>query len=499
MRRRSITGSTKRTGADHPPAEALSALLHEGLVAEEAEQIIAHLDACPQCATALDQMNPALALYRRYRDGAQAAALKPWTDIEAEMDRVDRELGRVVAFPRGRPTYARALTGAVAASLIFAALMLWPAGHGAEARAEVLLAAARKAAPAANPGKRLRVRTTTASFIRPSVLRGETAEGGAIRAKFESAHFDWEDPLNPAVYDAWRAHLKHRTVKVEEDREKAVIETSTTDGALVNASLTIGEADMSVEGARFIFADQDWVEITPLEETIGMAAAPAPPALPPAVKPKREEIPLPQRELRVWAAIDRLNAAAGAPISVEIESPEQIVVTTYGLTPERQDELRASLEAVPGVTLRSADSGTAATDSHPPDSVIDLSESIASRAHRIDELVRRFPPEVEAALPTADRDTLMELRSKDTARLIFDIAALSRQLAKQHSINTGPVRDVALSTGELLKSAMEVDRLVTSLYAGTPDAVASWSELSAALVRLRELANLYERSLEPRR
>jgi len=495
------SGSLNGSGADHPTREVLAALLYEGLVADEAEPVLKHLDRCAECTRRVDEMEPSLAAYARYRETVKIAEPGPWKDIWSEMRRVDAERGTIKFPAHRRQTVWGTVTGAIAAGLALVALILWPTGRSAEARAEVLLAQARKAAPAANPKKRVRVRTARASFVRPAVLHGPIPEDAEVQAKFEQAHYDFNDPLSASAYTQWREGLKSRSAKVTEDHDNAVIGTTTRDSSLIEASLTLAMPDMSVTRGVFRFADQETVEISVLPEMVGEAAPTVIPQIRPvaAAPVKSEEIPLPQRELKVWVAIDSLNAGAGAPISVEVESDGGIVVTGYSLTARREDALRASLDGIPGVAVRSADSGGAApVDQHPGEPAINLSESIAARAHLLDRLASRFPPDVEASLPDVDRENLHAMRLKHAAQLNRDIDALWLELSRRRPLARTSAETHA-SADALVKTAVNVDRLVTTLYASTADSAASWPELGAELSRLRQLAAMYQRSLEPAR
>jgi hypothetical protein len=506
MRRREVNG-TNMAGSAHPSDEKLADLLYAELAAEDAERMMEHLDVCDECSRRVEEMEPAFAAYESYRSvvAAKMPPPEPWPDIWAEMRRLDAERQPVILPARRvRPVWM----GAIAASLVLAALVLWPSGRQAEARADVLLGQARKSMPARSTRRRIRIQTANSSFIRPAVLRGEAIrQDDPFRARFEAAHYDYADPLSPVAYGDWRDHLRRRSVKVVEDRKQTTVDTSTTEGPLRDAALTIDTLDMSVIGAKFTFEDRQWVEITQIPDAAAEAIpapqqarrAPQPDVAPePKLETPSPNSELPQRELKVWAAIDVLNAGAGAPISVDVESDGRIVVTAYSLSESQQEELRVSLESIPGVAVRSANDAQQHSDiSRAGDSIINLSESIVSRAHSLDRLAIRFPSQVEAGFSPPDRATLREMRMRRALALTRDVEELRRALSKDRPIafaDSG--EDAAVSTEALVSAAAIVDRVVTSLYADTADATSTWAELSKQLSRLHKISQLYTRSLE---
>ena len=56
-----------------------------------------------------------------------------------------------------------------------------------------------------------------------------------------------------------------------------------------------------------------------------------------------------------------------------------------------------------------------------------------------------------------------------------------------------------VSSEALVASAQNVDRLVTSLYAGAAGAAGSWQQLMEEFARLRQISQTYVRSIEAAR
>jgi hypothetical protein len=498
--------------SDHPANERLLAMLEQGLPEAESDAIMKHLDNCPVCEGRVEKLERCFDVYRRYRDEAwrRTPQLDPWPDLWQAMARADAESRTITIRKRVRPAWM----GAIAAGLVLSAFVLWPAGRGAEARAEVLLLKARQSAPAHVANKRVRIKTTTGCFIRPAVLRGQVAldaQADSVRAEFEAARYNWDDPLNPDSYRQWRDGLQSRSVRVTEDRNSAVVETSASVGRLREASLMIEVPRMLVVGANFQFADRERVEITMMPEG-GEDSSPPSPSVSRStiasekatelhdVTPQVVEIPLAERELRVWAAIDALSAPIGTPITIDMESAGRIVVTAYSLGAQQQAELRSSLDGIPNLTLHFQDGAESAVRlerTSTGDIAIDISESIAARAHRIAQLAEHFPREIEASLSPVDQIALRNMRLRHASQMNRDIEALRARLAQTRPIAFSVNRDAnAGAPEEIVSAANIVDRLVTSLSADAGVAVASWPQLGEQLSRLHRAAQIYLRSLE---
>jgi hypothetical protein len=432
----------------HPSDELLSAFIQrEGLSADRVEQLLDHLDSCPSCAGRLEALEPTLTHFRQWR-GLVLHHLpqpaRPWVDLEQELRRRENPPARAAL--NGRPAGRQAMLwlAAAAAVLLIASLFFRPGGHTATPNAETLLARAEASVSPYSITSRLRVRTPSGSFLRPAVLLvgvGITLPSydEAVRARFKAARYDWDDPLNVATYSRWRNTLRRKTDRVEvagaqHDSRQYTIRTSTSDSELQEAALTLDAARLAPVNCKFVFKDQEWVEISALPDSPNEgAAAPVTPILPspsPTAAPPQPS--LAQRELSVWLAIDELSGDAGVPIAVAVDPEDQILVTPYGLPPEHEQQLRTSLAGISGVTVRSPSlgSGTAAVkiSEQTGDRAIDLSESAAATAHRLAEFEARFGPSGEAQLTQAERDALWQMRKRHATRLNRSLDALAALL-----------------------------------------------------------------------
>lgn len=504
----------------HPNEAMLAAVLNQPMPPVEVERILEHLDHCRSCDRRQQELEPAISEYRRFRQRMAPQLPRPplpWADIWVEMDRIDRNpleqinrASRVKQMPNRRIMRPGWLS-AIAAGILLAGLALWPHGDSLM-RAETLLRKATLATShsSARTRSHLRVKTRTASFIRPAVLvRGtQTDQMEAVRTRFEAAHYDWTDPLNPAALGSWRNSLANKSDKVTKtDREPAeyTLETSTDEGSLRDAALTFEAKDLQPVSGRFQFADAEWVEIAAVPDAPELPAAPGPapapattvapeaPSAPPIEVPRMlSEIELAEREVEVRAAIDRMAPGAGEPIGIETESGK-VVVTIYNLAPQQEGQLRASLQGMEGVVIRSPDSNASPagqTAVAAPFPAIDTSEAIVSRAHVLDQLARRFPPDLEARLSETSRATLQVLRSRQISAVRQDVETLVGQLSSTRPLSVGTEPSVPDVSASLTQTATAVQRLVTSIYAGGAgqvDPASVWPQLAAELSRLRLL------------
>jgi hypothetical protein len=504
----------------HPSNQELASFWNGTSSSETLERVAAHVDGCEMCETRLEALQPGFSKYRQCLELVHkqvGRSRRPEEDLWKKMDRIDarRPRARLVVL---RPAW---LSG-IAAAAACAALLVLPRLGESELRAETLLRLAAAAPAPRHSTVRLQVKTRRLSFERPLAPTSEMPgkrEEEALRARFTEAHYNWDDPLSPKSYSDWWHGLKHKKSKVSQPHNPAgetrqTIETRTDDGALRDAELTLDEKLLPVS-ASFRFADEESVEITavPADSNAGSVSTPSPsppstPLPPPAMpRPSAPADSVAERELDVWLAIDALHTGAGEPIEVSAQQSGHILVTTYGLAPELEAGLRASLDRIPDVTLRPAIAADKpqprpAEDAQPADRTIRASQDILFEAHLLLELASRFEASTEAGLNPSSKAQLCDLRMKHAVELQRNLARLLRELEQQHpdfrlapaaAADQPPVQAIAWS-------AAVVDRLVIGIYAGSePEArqSADWRQLGTELGRLQGLAGSYTQDVEP--
>jgi hypothetical protein len=207
----------------------------------------------------------------------------------------------------------------------------------------------------------------------------------------------------------------------------------------------------------------------------------------------------------VRLAIDTLSDDI-PPVIVEVQAEGRIVVTPYHLAAQQEQQMRAALERIGGVTVLPAPDGVRAPRANrgpatAADLIIDSSQAVAAQAHLLSQLERRFDAAVEAALSTSDRKSLAEMRARHAGRMLRDIGILRNSLEQDRPGFAGstPATEAAggeVSIAEVLEAATAMNRLITKVYAtADPDAHASSQRLAAALSQLRQLSVKYARHL----
>jgi hypothetical protein len=172
-------------------------------------------------------------------------------------------------------------------------------------------------------------------------------------------------------------------------------------------------------------------------------------------------------ELEVFATLHRLNADLGEPVTVT-RSSHSVQVGLWQLPPDRQNELRAALEPVPGVQVEltapvesvvaskpaialpvtaasgplyiPAESGgddqrllklfgSVEKEQEFTDQALATSTAILSHLYALRNLQGQFPPEKEQSLPPEERAQLTALVQDHSAAVATSLDALKAQLA----------------------------------------------------------------------
>ncbi len=499
---------------NHLTERQLISIFQDTLPAEVEERILLHLAKCKSCER---RTAPGIERYRALRHEAAKKLPPPphrWQDIVMEMDRADAILP-LLTFGESRPKPRRAWTGVVAAAVLSSVLLLWPRPD-ARLRAETLLpqieASVSRGPSRARQG--LRIRTSTATFVRPALLGGTDRSDRHWRERFREAHYDWDDPMNPRAFSEWRNSVKHKSDRVlvspasSTAPKQFTIQTTAEENLIEDAALTVDAASLLPVRAKFVFAGEDWIEISVVPSR--------PPEAEMAVLPGRtlptsaddndaHVLPRPaidghiSAELAVWLIADRLSDPAGEPIRMDIRGGNRISVTPYSLNAGQLQQLSTGLRGISSVDLRLPDSSQLAPEVPPErDPAINLSETIFSRAHLLADLAEHFPEAVEVELSPSARIELWQLRSRHASQLEQEIQALEARLTKPglEPANNGMSEDSAGPSliERLAQEADKVNRSVTITFTGSP-ASPEVSALADEIVRLKKLAAEYASSV----
>jgi hypothetical protein len=298
---------------------------------------------------------------------------------------------------------------------------------------------------------------------------------------------------------------------------------------------------------RFEFRNHEWMEISELPEEAApisqtFAARRVPPVLPqvpqavatpPVVQPRQATV---GEELQVLAALHRVGADLGDPIEVTRES-DRIVVAGVGIAPQRQEQIQRALDAVPKVVVRFSEPSAAAipyssqpAPANPPaktgtqpfqarieqqiggrqnfeqfsSQLLDVTDSMMSRAYALRRLADRFSKDTEATLEPADRQVLKNLNREHAAMIKQQAAQIERLLtpvlaplgAPADGGSKSAIRSDAWqpATEELFQNARKVETLVALMLGvapGTPSAQLP-SDVLSSVSQLRANSNVYE-------
>lgn len=477
---------------NHPDPDSLLLFLDGELEPKRAGQIQAHLAACWQCRTELEELQKTISESVRYRQTVFQSCFPsppaPWCDIRSRMTDVDATLGSssflrgtlkgtgtVVRNPRW---WAPALAAGLALTVIVMQFRNTPAVSAAELLRKATIAAdSQPKKPRkiqfVSANRRL-TRVTGASVASKITLSKEDTENLAvIQAMFTAARYDWADPLSAHSYSSWRDGLAAKNDQVETKDDCYVLRTSTTDGEIVEASLKLRTSDLRPVEGTLEFRSHELLEMRDVSEepvftsesrSTGdgdtRAMTPASPnrvQTSSVVAPPATESSSISHELNVYATLRRLNADLGEPIEV-LRRDDRVLVTGVGVAPERQSQLRAELASQQGVVVEftdptsvSAPTGservTSSRNAPSPsmvqiekyfgsrvafdqfaDQTFELSDAMMARIHALRRLAERFPVEIDSKLTADDRRLLVSMRLEHFGALSSKTEGLQQRM-----------------------------------------------------------------------
>lgn len=528
------------------------------LPARKAREVRSHLEACWQCRTELEELQETVKECVRYRKHVLQQHMPPpparWMDIYLRMEEMDAAPEReplLARIRRALPVPAARWAPAAIALALVCALVVYQWSDAPPVEAAALLRKAVAASEERPPApRRIRIRTGKHQVSRVVAGPAESVDAAAaetlagLEKLFRTANYSWDDPLSARSFQAWRDQLAARHDEVTVTAEHYRIRTTTEDGELMAATLKLDARDLSAVEGRLEFRNDEWVEIT------GMADAPAPPApvavagsrpstAPGHVAPPPEPPPAtaasPSDELQVLAALQHVGADLGDPIEVT-RAAGRILVSGVGIAPERQQEIHRALDAMPNVVLRFSEPGGAAA---PPESgvpaesaapgnsprfharlaeqmggrlhferlsahLLDISESVMSRAYALRRLAHRFPPQAEAGLGPADLQLLRDLARQHAAAMApqaIEVERLLEPVLSPLGVRAGqePARTQPASWQTAAENLFHAARRVETLLAVTLGAAPGDagddlpSRLLPAVMELRESVKDCER------
>jgi anti-sigma factor RsiW len=535
------------------------------LSGRQARRVASHLECCGRCRAELEELQNALADCASYRDATAAQmpeAPAPWRDLYRDFSRIDEALANNSLLVRlmrplvhsGVPRWAFV----AGLTVLIVLLSLNQLRQAPAVQAATLL---RKAVAVSqsqpHPAHRIRVRSSRqAEFTRSSGVEAaliEVAQAQAVAALFQRANWDWNDPLSARAFEQWRDRQVHKTdevTAVEDAQDPSEhltrIRTTSADGEVEAASITLNTGDYDAVGERLEFRDREWVELSQIADTStesagassantveGPVRAAEPPSRPAASSPGSSASI--SDELQVLSALSEIGADLGDPVEVALTGGKVMVTGPADIPARRQSEIRASLANLPHVEVEFTSSapvsaasemgrasGSAVGAATSPTGtrlekqlgshaefdrfstqLQDLDDAAMQRVFALHRLAQKFPAEGEAKLSGQDLSLLHELSRKHTAALAEKIGGMEKILVPTLSSLGGTAASVSPAAHanwqpaaeDLYRSAQRLDVLIAQML-GMTAGNASPSELMTALNELHADLDECQRALK---
>jgi len=548
---------------DRHPEQDLLPYLDGELSARRAGKVSGHLESCGRCRAELEELQDTLtdcASYRNVLTAQMPEAPEEWRDLYRDFSRIDESLANNSLLVRlmrplvhsGVPRWA--FVGGLA--MLFVLLSLNQLRQAPSVQAATLLrkaVAVSQSQPRA--AHRIRVRSSRQpEFTRMAGVQAAVvavAQAQAVAALFQQANWDWNNPLSASAFEQWRDRQVHKTdeVKAVQDPQSpsthlTQISTTSPDGEVEAASLTLNTDDYEAVSERLEFRDREWVELSeisesPTESASGSGASSTGIPVRAAETPSRPAAFAPgssasiSDELQVLSALNTIEADLGVGELQDVTlTGGKVLVTGPGSIPQRrQEEIRSSLAKLPHVEVEftslppvsatsevAAASGSAAGATGSPmearlekrlgghaefdrfsTQLLDLDDAAMKRVYALHNLAQKFSPDAEAQLSAQDLNLLHELSRKHTAVLAEKIAEMDKLLVPTLSSLGGAAASVASAghgswqsaADEVYRNGRRVEVLISQMLGmtqGKAPTNALPSDLMAALNELR--ANL---------
>ena len=511
----------------HPDSETLLRFVDEDLPPSKTSAIRDHQLACDDCRDRIQWLREALDDYARFHRDVLMQSVPPppraWAQLEFPQTKS----------PRWRPV--RWLAAAAAIAAVF--LLIRRFDQAPEVRAAELLRKAAVAEQSRQPSHtRIHIRSRSHTLDRDRVTERsagpENADARALRDLLNASGYGWENPLSVASFTRWRDSLRRKQDQVDTDAGTFLVRTSSPEGVLSDAALTLRATDLHAVACTLRFrSGGETIEMTEISPeklpALVPPTLPSTPASPSGSAPAAPNAASVGDELRVIAVLHRIGADLGEPVEVQRDGAS-ILVEVSGLTENRLDEVRAALSGIPVAQLRLQDLraagarvpirpprtaapvdrtnplisdlqarfGSEVSTSDLADRVIDVTDRAAERAFALRALARRFPPETASQLSTSEVDTLRGILRDHAGRLATAVQELRRLIAPILPSFTAP--PVAANTARWHELAEDlpdaVERLDRAVNGATDASDARKAQLAETMAGLdRQITTLQSR------
>lgn len=440
-----------------------------------------------------EQVERAVRAYAEYSEAATAAP-QPWLPLSALVAQHQAKHRKRLAW------WWPAAAAAICAAAVV--LLYWLPARASRQTNQLLAQAVKAGEP---EGRLISMQFQGRSIVRPAVLRtGSHLENDVnvarLQRMFADGGYSWREPLSAGSFQNWRSRLRSKrdiVTVLRREGEKAAyrVQTDNPAGVLQSVSLVLRAEDLRPTNGRFSFRELG--DVQSAEVATETAAAPPGPEVPERAV---ETLATPQDTLNVLAALNRIGADVGEPISIAHDAQQRnVVVYAAGLSAERQTEVVQALRDLPRVTLQFGPMPAAPpaetqakrepSSSNIPgavrkqfeeraggavrlqvitDDVLDASSLLLARAHALQVLADQFPPAAETQLKASGQLLLEQLQRRHLAAalgLVKKLRELTQGLLPLPGAAriSGPPPDARA----LVALAAETDGLLNRLLAGS--------------------------------
>jgi len=336
------------TGKNHPSPEQLLLAREDELPREEAEPILAHIHQCWECRARVERYKRGIDAYMSFRQLHLDPAVMPnpgaWLRLAA---RLRQDGGEPEPWPvRFWKRVPRAVWVGLPALAATAALVVALIFSPARLTATIVLNRAMRA---------------EAAEVRPTVQRVRVHRAGKLLVADErvlrAAYIERARPLSVNSFRRWHDGLRSRQDSVTTAANEIRVETTTPEGTIALARLTVARKDYTprakhVELRDGIIIDVEAVEGAPAApETARELTAPATETAAPTPDPAVDTSEREALEMEVRWALHRIGADLGEALAIEPRGDKLVIRGTLD-DETRRDQIATVLGGFPNISAQ---------------------------------------------------------------------------------------------------------------------------------------------------
>jgi hypothetical protein len=334
---------------DHPSPEQLLLAREDELPREEAEPILAHIHQCWECGTRVERYKRGIDTFMNFRklhlDPAVVSRPEAWLRLAARLRQAGDE-----PEPRPEPFWKRVpravwvgLPAVAAAAALVLALILSPA----RLTATVVLERA--------------LRAEASAKVRPAVERVRVRRAGKLLPAddrmLRAAYIERARPLSVNSFRRWHDGLRTRQDSVTTVASEIRVETTTPEGTIALARLTVARRDFTARAKHVELRDGITIDVETVEggavapETAPEATAPTTDAAAPTPDSAADTGEREALEMEVRWALHQIGADLGEALAIEPRGDKLVIRGTLD-DETRRDQIAGALGGFPNVSAQ---------------------------------------------------------------------------------------------------------------------------------------------------